>query len=81
VGLMHKAGVLRVQGNWLAGLAVLQLATGLSNVILGWPMVAALVHTAGAAALVIVFTWAIRESRVGASNLSGALMAARRIAA
>jgi cytochrome c oxidase assembly protein subunit 15 len=36
----------------IAGLVLLQLATGLSNVVLGWPMSAALAHTAGAAALV-----------------------------
>jgi heme a synthase len=35
----------------IAALAVLQLATGLSNVVLGWPLVAALLHTGGAAAL------------------------------
>lgn len=34
---------------WLAGL---QLLTGLSNVVLGWPLVAALVHTLGAALMV-----------------------------
>ena len=37
----------------IGGLVLLQLATGLSNVVLGWPLVAALAHTAGAAALVI----------------------------
>jgi cytochrome c oxidase assembly protein subunit 15 len=37
----------------IGALVLLQLATGLSNVVLGWPMVAALAHTAGAAALVI----------------------------
>ena len=37
----------------IAGLVVVQWATGLSNVVLGWPLVAALAHTAGAAALVI----------------------------
>jgi cytochrome c oxidase assembly protein subunit 15 len=37
----------------IAGLVALQLATGLSNVVLGWPLSAALAHTAGAAALVI----------------------------
>ncbi|MBP6901730.1 MAG: COX15/CtaA family protein [Burkholderiaceae bacterium] len=36
----------------LAGLLLLQLASGLSNVVLGWPIVAALGHSAGAAALV-----------------------------
>ena len=37
----------------IGGLVVIQLATGLSNVVLGWPLLAALGHTAGAAALVI----------------------------
>ena len=37
----------------MVALVVLQLATGLSNVALGWPLLAALAHTAGAAALVI----------------------------
>jgi heme a synthase len=37
----------------IGGLVVIQLATGLSNVVLGWPLAAALAHTAGAAALVI----------------------------
>jgi heme a synthase len=38
----------------LAALAVAQLATGLSNVVLGWPIVAALLHTGGAAALAVL---------------------------
>lgn len=44
----------------LAGLLVWQLASGLSNVVLGWPIVAALAHSAGAAGLVGVLTslWA-----------------------
>jgi cytochrome c oxidase assembly protein subunit 15 len=37
----------------IGGLVVIQLGTGLSNVVLGWPLAAALAHTAGAAALVI----------------------------
>jgi heme a synthase len=36
----------------LAALALWQLASGLSNVVLGWPMVAALAHTGGAAVLI-----------------------------
>ena len=42
-------------GRWaavLAAVAALQLLTGLSNVILDWPLVAAVAHTGGAAALV-----------------------------
>lgn len=42
---------------WLAALAAWQFATGLSNVVLDWPLVAAVSHTGGAAALAIVLTW------------------------
>ena len=36
----------------LIGVALWQLASGLGNVVLGWPLVDALAHTAGAAVLV-----------------------------
>ncbi len=52
------------QARWIAGLAALQFATGLSNVVLDWPLVAAVLHTGGAAALVVVLTWALSSSRV-----------------
>ena len=55
---LHRVPALRQQARWLAGLTLLQLATGLSNVVLGWPLVAAVLHTGGAAALVVVLTWA-----------------------
>jgi cytochrome c oxidase assembly protein subunit 15 len=61
-----RGGPLQRQGRWIAGLALWQFASGLSNVVLGWPIVAALAHTAGAAALVVVLTWAVRESRAEA---------------
>jgi len=54
----------------LAGLAAWQFASGLSNVILGWPLVAALAHTAGAAMLVGVLTTLVtrmRQARVAAA--------------
>ncbi|MEJ8815120.1 COX15/CtaA family protein [Variovorax ureilyticus] len=54
---------LRPQARWLAGLALLQLATGLGNVLLGWPLAAAVLHTGGAAALAVVLTWTLCESR------------------
>jgi heme A synthase len=37
-------------------LLLAQLVTGLSNVVLGWPLLAAVLHTGGAAALVVVIT-------------------------
>ncbi len=39
-------------------LTVLQLVTGLSNVVFDWPLMAALLHTGGAAALVVTLSWA-----------------------
>jgi heme a synthase len=48
---------------WIAGLTLWQFATGLSNVVLDWPLVAAVSHTGGAAALVVVLTWALRGVR------------------
>jgi cytochrome c oxidase assembly protein subunit 15 len=55
--------------NALFGLALWQFASGLSNVVLGWPLAAALAHTAGAAALVVVLTLLLvrlRQGRVAA---------------
>lgn len=43
-------------GGLVAAGVAWQLASGLSNVVLGWPLLAALAHTAGAAGLVIVLT-------------------------
>jgi cytochrome c oxidase assembly protein subunit 15 len=37
------------QARWIGALAAWQLASGLSNVVLGWPLLAALGHTLGAA--------------------------------
>ena len=54
--VLHLQATFRVEARWLAGLLLLQLATGLGNVLLGWPLVAAVLHTAGAAALVVLLT-------------------------
>jgi len=48
---------------WLTALLALQLATGLSNVVLGWPLLAAVLHTGGAGALVVVLVWLLAGSR------------------
>jgi cytochrome c oxidase assembly protein subunit 15 len=40
----------------LLGVAAWQLASGLGNVVLGWPLVAAVAHTGGAAALITLLT-------------------------
>jgi cytochrome c oxidase assembly protein subunit 15 len=52
---------LRRRAAALAAVAAWQLASGVSNVVLGWPVVAAVAHTGGAAALVVVLaTLAVR---------------------
>jgi len=53
----------------LAALLAWQFASGLSNVVLGWPLIAALAHTAGAAALI---AWlALLLARSGAACPAG----------
>jgi cytochrome c oxidase assembly protein subunit 15 len=39
---------------WLMIILTLQIITGISNVVFGWPLFAAVMHTGGAAALVLV---------------------------
>ena len=47
----------------VAAVAVWQLASGLSNVVLGWPILAAMAHTAGAAALVALLAVLLAQAR------------------
>ena len=60
---LHRTPAFRLHARWLAGLLLLQVATGVSNVVLGWPLIAAVAHTGGAAALVIVLTGLVFSSR------------------
>ena len=69
---------LRPQARWLAALAAWQFISGLSNVVLDWPLAAALAHTGGAAGLVVVLSgllagsWATHEARSPSSlNAAG----------
>jgi cytochrome c oxidase assembly protein subunit 15 len=57
-------------GNGLLALLALQLVSGLSNVVLGWPLLAALLHSAGAAALVLLLTLLL--ARASARNVLAA---------
>jgi len=60
--LRGTGGLVR-QGQWLLGLLALQLITGLSNVVLDWPLLSAVLHTGGASALVVVLVWCLALSR------------------
>jgi len=68
---LHRLPAWRVPARWLAGLTLLQVATGISNAVLGWPLLAAVSHTGGAAALVIVLSGVVFSGR-GAPNTAHA---------
>ena len=53
VHALARVPSMRTQARWLGALAALQLVSGLSNVVLDWPLVAAVGHTGGAAGLVV----------------------------
>jgi len=59
---------------WALAIAVLvawQAASGLGNVLFGWPLAAAVAHTAGAAGLVVCLTMLLaRSAAVGATRSS-----------
>ncbi len=59
---LRQAG-LQGHARALAGLVLLQFLTGLSNVVLGWPLLAAVLHTGGAAALLVVLVLALARTR------------------
>jgi len=48
---------IRRSWRWLLALLGLQLLTGLSNVVLDWPLPSAMLHTGGAGGLIVVLTW------------------------
>ncbi len=73
--LLWRNPATRHHGQWLLGLALWQFGTGLSNVVLGWPLIAAVSHTGGAAALVVVLTGALMTCRRAGSPASAALHA------
>ena len=60
---LWSVAALRPTARWLVGLALWQFASGLTNVVLDWPLLAAVGHTGGAAALVVVMTSAIFSTR------------------
>jgi len=60
----------RPTARWIVALALWQFLSGLSNVVLDWPLVAAVAHTGGAAGLVIVLTGAIFGTRTAYDTVS-----------
>ena len=76
---LYKIQATRNAALWLTGLAWLQVATGLGNVLLGWPLAAAVMHTGGAAGLVIVLTGIVCMSRSAEQTVSASKFSSSRL--
>jgi cytochrome c oxidase assembly protein subunit 15 len=61
----------RRSGRLLLALLAAQFLSGLSNVVLGWPLPAALAHSAGAAALVLVLVSLLQGRKAGPDPAPG----------
>ena len=74
---LHARGdaTLRRFAAGLTAIGAWQLATGLSNVVLGWPLLAAVAHTGGAALLAVVLA-----SLLARAHLHGAAVPRRGVA-
>ncbi len=59
-----KADILPGLTRVLFALLTLQLITGLSNVVLDWPLLAAVAHTGGAGALMMTLTYMLSRSKI-----------------
>jgi cytochrome c oxidase assembly protein subunit 15 len=66
---LRRVVALQTAAQLLGLLLFLQLITGLSNVVLDWPLVAAVLHTGGAAALVVVLIWILTGARASRSQV------------
>ena len=73
---LNRSRTWRLQSRVLAALIGLQLASGLGNVVLGWPLLSALLHSGGAAALVLTLTWT--DARVSGIAFAGHYLSVRR---
>jgi cytochrome c oxidase assembly protein subunit 15 len=60
---------LKQESRALAVLIGLQLLTGLTNVVLGWPLLGAVMHTGGAGAMIAVLIWMLASTRPQEQNV------------
>jgi cytochrome c oxidase assembly protein subunit 15 len=60
---LSRIAALARQRNWIVLLALWQVATGITNVVMDWPLAAAVAHTGGAAALVVALAWTVCQIR------------------
>jgi heme a synthase len=67
---LWSAPATRHHARWLLALLWWQFATGMSNVVFDWPLMAAVGHTGGAAGLVIVMTGVLFGTRTADDTVS-----------
>ncbi len=78
---LRRIPALRTQSRWMVGLGLWQLATGLSNIVFEWPLIAAVSHTGGAAAMLVALTWALCESRSDPHSLNASRLRVSEVSA
>jgi cytochrome c oxidase assembly protein subunit 15 len=71
--LWARGGVARRYAQGVVGLICIQVASGIGNVVLGWPLPVALLHTAGAAALTGLLVSLLFRSRPADAATAGPL--------
>lgn len=65
---LWRISALRFPLRYLAALLLVQAVTGLSTVLLDWPLLAAVLHSGAAAALVAVLVWLLCASRADSQD-------------
>lgn len=65
---LWRISALRLPLRYLVALVLVQTVTGLITVLLDWPLLAAILHSGAAAALVAVLVWLLCASRSGAQD-------------
>ena len=75
---MHRQPALHPHRNWLVGLVLWQFASGVTNVVMDWPLAAAVAHTGGAAALVVVLAWTLCQVRAAPTGRAATRLHASR---
>jgi cytochrome c oxidase assembly protein subunit 15 len=67
---LRRVTACQTAAHGLLAVLLLQLVTGLSNVVLDWPLLAAVLHTGGAAALLVILVALLSGARVSRTVLN-----------
>lgn len=66
---LRRVRAMTHSANGLLACLVLQFFTGVSNVVFDWPLASAVLHTGGAAAMVVVLMWILTGARASRSTV------------